>query len=79
MNGAATDHVRRRWVGVLTVLLACVFAAGILAALAARMERHEAVLDRRGRTTVAVVRATDDDRFRFLPDIAAVRYEHDLW
>lgn len=44
--------------------------------LTTRMKRHEAVLNRRGRQTLAVVTATND-HFRWLPDTATVRYEHD--
>lgn len=70
------DHMRRRWAGIVGVLLVSVFCAGILAALAARMKRHESVLDSRGQRTVAVVVATHD-RYRSLPDTATVRYEHE--
>lgn len=68
--------MRRRWAGIVEVLIVSVCVAGILAALAVRMKRHEGVLDSRGRRTVAVVVATDD-RYRSLPDTATVRYEHD--
>lgn len=70
-----TDHLRRRWAGIVSVLVATVLVAGILAALAGRMERHEEVLDTRGRRTVAVVVGTEARRR--LPDTATVRYEHD--
>lgn len=72
----STDQMRRRWAGIVEVLIVSVCVAGILAALAVRMKRHESVLDSRGRPTTAVVVATDD-RYRSLPDTATVRYEHD--
>ncbi len=71
-----TYRLRRRWIGIVTVLLISVFTAGILGVLTARMKGHEAVLDRRGRRTVAVVAGTDD-RYRWLPETATIRYEHD--
>lgn len=58
------------------MLVLSVLSAGILGALTARMKRHEAVLDRRGRQTLAVVTATND-RYRSLPNTATVRYDHD--
>ncbi|HJP65554.1 MAG TPA: hypothetical protein VKA30_04530 [Actinomycetota bacterium] len=69
------DHLRRRWAGIASVLLASLLVAQILAALALQMKRHEAVLDRRGLRTTAVVVARDT-RQR-LPDTAKVRFAHD--
>jgi hypothetical protein len=57
------------------VLILSVFVAGILAALAGLMKRHEDVLDRRGRRTTALV--VSSDYRRRLPDTATVRYQHD--
>lgn len=70
------DQLRRRWAGIACVLIISVCVAGILAALALHMKRQEGVLDSRGRRTVAAVVATHD-RYRWLPDTATVRYEHD--
>jgi hypothetical protein len=48
-------HLRRRWAGILSVLVVSILVAGVLGALATTMKRHEQVLDRRGHRTVAVV------------------------
>lgn len=70
----SAGHMRRRWAGILAVLIVCVSASGILAALGSHMKRREAVLDGRGRRTMAVV-VSVDDRFR-RADTATLRFEY---
>src|SRR5215213_9566863 len=70
------DHMRRRWAGILSVLIVATFVAGVLGAMATTMKRHERVLDRQGRRTVAVVVDTAS-RGNWLPDTATLRYVHE--
>jgi hypothetical protein len=68
-------HLRRRWAGILSVLVVSILVAAVLALLATMMKRHEQVLDRRGRRTMAVVIDTAN-RNRW-GDTATLRYVDD--
>jgi hypothetical protein len=71
----SAGHMRRRWAGIIAVLIVCISVAGILAALGSHMKRREAVLDERGRRTEAVV-VSVDDRYR-RADTATLRFDHE--